>query len=75
MNDPKIIITDKTQLIYLSFKGVKPQDVNRVGNQVQVTYNYDEMFKKATLDFMTDEKFKSYRMAEKAVEQLLRTTM
>ncbi|MCD3275575.1 DUF5659 domain-containing protein [Clostridium botulinum] len=73
--ESKVVVTDKTQLIYLTSKGIKPNDVNRVGNQVQVTYNYDEYFKKANLDFMTDNQFKDYRMAEKTVEQLLRTTI
>lgn len=70
-----VSITDKTQLVYLTSKGVKPIKAERDNKVVKVTYLNDENFKKITLDFMVDEEFKSYKMAEKTVEQLLRTTV
>lgn len=70
-----VSVTDKTQLIYLTSKGIKPLKAERNNKIVQVTYLNDENFKKAMLDFMVDEEFKNYKMAEKTVEQLLRTTV
>lgn len=73
--EDEVIVTDKLNLTYLQAHGIYPvKPPQRINNQVQFIYSNDETFHNIQLNFMKDKTFKDYKMAEKTIEQILRTT-
>jgi cytidylate kinase len=71
----EIIVTDKLNLTYLQAKGIYPiVTPKRIDKQVRFTYNNDEQFQQCQLSFMKDKNFQDYKMAEKIIEEMLRST-
>jgi peptide subunit release factor 1 (eRF1) len=73
--EDEVIVTDKLNLTYLQANEVYPiRPPQRINNQVQFIYRNDEQFHNVQLNFMKDKTFKDYKMAEKTIEQMLRST-